>query len=430
MQVLALKSQPIDILTVREQLIKSRELELIGGPYLLTQLTSSVVSSANIEAHAHIIFDQWSKRTQGRLYAEFFHEAFEDCTDGFELLHRATSKLNDLAIAGTRCNEVDKSVVLVQRFKYLVEMSTRTEEVLGITSGFGSVDHYTGGWQNNDLIIFAARPSIGKTALALNFLLSAAAKQVWVLFLSLEMAVENLMDRLLSAKSGVSYEAITKARLNEEQQQDLYKNGIVPLSELPFELRYIPSLTILELRAIARRWLQKIKAEGCQKGSSPKNCLIIIDYLQLMSSVRDNYNSKTREQELSAISRGLKVLAGELNVPIIALSQMSRDIEKRPDKMPKLSDIRESGGIEQDADIVAFLGREDYEKADFEKTEADRDKATIVFKKNRNGKLGLIPMQTALDIQRWMEPDQYKLYQRNLSSLPYPPSHPKNENLF
>jgi replicative DNA helicase len=194
---------------------------------------------------------------------------------------------------------------------------------------------------------------------------------------------------------------------------------------------YVPSLNIIELRAKARKWVKTWRNRPAQNGKPEcKDGLIIIDYLQLMNGVKDNMNSQTRDQELSIISRSLKTLAGELQVPIIALSQMSREIEKRQGGKPKLSDLRESGAIEQDADIVAFLQREDYEQADYEVDEMDKDKAFIWFKKHRNGRLERVTMRTALEVQRWLTPDQYDLYQRNLKSLREIVGNGKGPNMF
>jgi replicative DNA helicase len=408
---LSLKSQPIDIMTVVEQLRTSEELDLVGGAYYVTKLTEKVSNTGNIETYCRIIHEKYLKRQLIAVCGEGLSQSYEDSTDAFELLDSLSLNVTKLAVAGTTDAGQDMSTLGVKRVQYLEEMRNREiEEVIGVPTGFRNINETTNGWIPTDLIILAARPSVGKTALALNLARNAAAdlkKPTPVAFFCLEMNEEKLYDRLLSAESGISLEKITKARLSDDEMVRLYHNGVAQLANYPILLEYCPSLNIIELRAKARRWLQRVGGFG----------LIIIDYLQLMTGVRDDLNSQNREQELANISRSLKVLAGEMKVPIIALSQMSREIEKRGGGKPKLSDIRESGAIEQDADVVAFLTRLDYEMADHEVTQNEKDKALITFKKNRQGKLDTLPMQTVLEVQRWMTLEQYETYKNNTIQL-------------
>lgn len=405
---LSVKSQPIDLHTVREQLLETKELDNIGGAYYLLKLTEKVVNTANIETYCRIIHERYLKREIIRVSGQALTSAYEDSSDAFEVLDKVSSEVTKLAVVGSSDSGKDMATLGVSRIQYLEEARHRdTSEVIGVPTGFRNVNETTNGWIPTDLIILAARPSVGKTALALNFARNAAAdinKPTPVAFFCLEMNADKLYDRLLSAESGMSLEKITKARLEDWEMQSLYQKGVVPLSRYNIFLEYCPSLTIIQLRAKVRRWLHRVGGFG----------LVIIDYLQLMTGIREDLNSQNREQELANISRSLKVLAGEMNIPIIALSQMSRDIEKRGGGKPKLSDIRESGAIEQDADVVAFLSRLDYEMAEHEVTEAERDKALITFKKNRQGKLDTLPMQTVLEIQRWMTPEQYNTYKGNV----------------
>jgi replicative DNA helicase len=422
MQAMALRNQPIDMLTVVEELRFKEELDLVGGPYYVTKLTNSVVSSANIEAHCRIIYERFLKREQIGIYSEALSNAYEDSTDPFDLLAAVEAKVTDLATSGESSQGKDMATVLVDRMRYQEEKSNRKDdEVLGVTTGFPIIDKATKGWMPTHLIVFAARPSVGKTALALNVARNAAAdpnKPTPVAFFSLEMDEGNLTDRLLSSESGIAYDAITDCRLTFDQKKSLFEKGVCPLSNYPITLEYCPSLNILELRAKTKRWAKTWRSKRNSKGELVyENGLVIIDYLQLMSGLTDEYNHQTRDQVLSTITRSLKKLAGELNVPIIALSQLSREIEKRRDGKPQLSDLRESGAIEQDADVVAFLMREDYEQAEFEVDQEKKGKAFVWFKKNRNGKLDRIPMRTELEIQRWMTTDQYDMYYRNKQGL-------------
>jgi replicative DNA helicase len=409
---LSVACKPIDLNTVKERLLSAGELDLVGGAYALARLTEKVTNTANIETYCKIIHEKFLKREVIKICGQALTDAFGEESDAFELLDKVSLEVTKLATVGVPDSGKDMSTLGVSRIQYLEEMRHREYgEVIGVPTGYRNIDETTNGWIPTDLIILAARPSVGKTALALNLARNAAAdpnKPTPVAFFCLEMNADKLYDRLLSAESGVFLEKITKARLNDYEMQSLYNKGVQPLSKYPITLEYCPSLNIIELRAKVRRWLTKVGGFG----------LVVIDYLQLMTGLRDDLNSQNREQELANISRSLKVLAGEMNIPIIALSQMSREIEKRGGGKPKLSDIRESGAIEQDADVVAFLTRLDYEMADHEITDAERDKALITFKKNRQGKLDTLPMQTALEVQRWMTPEQYDTYKNNYNQIP------------
>ena len=350
MQSLSQKSQPIDILTVVEELRFKEELEMVGGPYFVTKLTNAVVSSANIEAHARIILQKFIQRELIRISGEIIGDAYEDSTDVFDLLDDAESKLFEITNNHLRKNFDTIDSVLVKTIQRIEDLRNRNEDVSGVPSGFASLDKVTYGWQNTDLVILAARPAVGKTAFALNLVRNAAlhpSKPTPVAFFSLEMSAGQLVQRILSAESEIMLEKISRGKLEEHEMKQLYAKGIQKLAQSKIFIDDTPALNIFELRAKCRR-LKSREDIG----------LIIIDYLQLMSGNADNKNSN-REQEISNISRNLKGLAKELNIPIIALSQLSREVEKRGakdgQKMPQLSDLRESGAIEQDADMVMFL---------------------------------------------------------------------------
>jgi replicative DNA helicase len=286
---------------------------------------------------------------------------------------------------------------LVKTIQRIEEMRNRDEDITGVPSGFPSLDKLTYGWQPTDLIILAARPSVGKTAFALNLARSAAlsAKKPYpVAFFSLEMSAGQLVQRILSAESEIWLEKISRGKLEEHEMKQLYKKGIERLSNAPIFIDDSAALNIFELRAKCRRLKNKHNIG-----------LIIIDYLQLMSGGGDNKNGN-REQEISKISRDLKGLAKELQVPIIALSQLSREVEKRKEgaKIPQLSDLRESGAIEQDADMVMFLYRPDYyEIGTNEMGESTKGETYVKIAKHRNGSLDTIKLKALLHIQKFIE---------------------------
>jgi replicative DNA helicase len=397
MQSLAQKSQPIDILTVVEELKMREELELVGGPYYVTKLTNAVVSSANIETHSRIILQKFIQRELIRISGEIIADAYEDSTDVFDLLDDAESKLFEITNNHLRKNFDSIDTVLVKTIQRIEDMRHKQEDITGVPSGFASLDRITYGWQPTDLIILAARPSVGKTAFALNLARNAAlsaTKPTAVAFFSLEMSSAQLVQRILSAESEIFMEKIARGRLEDHEMKQLYKKGIDRLSKAPIFIDDTPALNIFELRAKCRRLKNKHNV-GC----------IIIDYLQLMSGAGDNKNGN-REQEISRISRDLKGLAKELQVPIIALSQLSRAVESRKEgeKIPQLSDLRESGAIEQDADMVMFLYRPEYYGITAnEQGESNKGETHVKIAKHRNGSLETIKLRALLHIQKFTE---------------------------
>ncbi|HYC39450.1 MAG TPA: replicative DNA helicase [Chitinophagaceae bacterium] len=401
MQSLAQKSQPIDILTVVEELRFRNELDVVGGPYYVTKLTNAVVSSANIESHARIILQKFIQRELIRISGEIIGDAYEDSTDVFDLLDDAESKLFEITNNHLRKNFDTIDSVLVKTIQRIEDLRNKNEDVTGVPSGFASLDRVTYGWQNTDLIILAARPAVGKTAFALNLARNAAmhaSKPTPVALFSLEMSAGQLVQRILAAESEIWLEKIARGKLEEHEMKQLYARGIQRLAQAPLYIDDTPALNIFELRAKCRRLKNKHDIG-----------LIVIDYLQLMSGTGENRNSN-REQEISNISRNLKALAKELSVPIIALSQLSREVEKRGAKdgtrMPQLSDLRESGAIEQDADLVMFLYRpEYYDITTNEMGESNRGETLVRIAKHRNGMLETIRLRALLHIQKFVEDD-------------------------
>lgn len=402
MQSLSNKSQPIDILTVAEELRFKEELDMVGGAYYVTKLTNAVVSSANIEAHARIILQKFIQRELIRISGEIIGDAYEDSTDVFDLLDDAETKLFEITNNHLRKNFDTLDSVLVKTIQRIEDLRNKNEDVTGVPSGFPSLDRVTYGWQNTDLIILAARPAVGKTAFALNLARNAVmnpAKPTPVALFSLEMSAGQLVQRILAAESEIWLEKIARGKLEEHEMKQLYARGIQRLSQAPLYIDDTPALNIFELRAKCRRLKNKHNIG-----------LIIIDYLQLMSGTGENRNSN-REQEISNISRNLKALAKELSVPIIALSQLSRAVETRSagkdgNKMPQLSDLRESGAIEQDADMVMFLYRpEYYDITQNEMGESNRGETIVRIAKHRNGSLETIKLKALLHIQKFTEDD-------------------------
>lgn len=396
------KHQDIDILTVSEKLRDREELEMVGGPYYVTQLTSNVVSSAHIETHSRIIHDKHVKRELIRIGSELITGGYEDATDVYDLLDEHEKSMT--AITSDRI--ANKSVYLdnaiVKMIRRLEDLRHKKEAITGITSGYHSIDHITYGWQNTDLIILAARPAVGKTAFAMNLARNAATNpniSTPVAFFSLEMSIDQLTQRVMSAESEIWLEKIARGKMEEHEMKQLYARGVQKLAQAPIYIDDTPALNIFELRAKARRLKNKHNIG-----------LIIIDYLQLMSGMNEYRGN--REQEVSQISRSLKALAKELNLPVIALSQLSRKIEDRKgEKMPQLSDLRESGAIEQDADMVMFMYRpEYYDIATNEEGENIKGLTMIDIAKHRNGNLArgkeAIKLKALLHIQKFIEWDE------------------------
>jgi replicative DNA helicase len=402
MQSLANKSQPIDILTVAEELRSREELEMVGGAYYVTKLTNTVVSAANIEAHARIILQKFIQRELIRISGEIIGDAYEDSTDVFDLLDDAESKLFEITNNHLRKNFDTIDSVLVKTIQRIEDLRHKNEDLTGVPSGFTHLDRVTYGWQNTDLIILAARPAVGKTAFALNLARNAVmhpTKPTPVALFSLEMSAGQLVQRILAAESEIWLEKIARGKLEEHEMKQLYARGIQRLAQAPLFIDDTPALNIFELRAKCRRLKNKHNIG-----------LIIIDYLQLMSGTGEN-RTANREQEISNISRNLKGLAKELNVPIIALSQLSRAVETRGAKegsrIPQLSDLRESGAIEQDADMVMFLYRpEYYDVTTSAEGENIKGLTEVKIAKHRNGSLETVKLKALLHIQKFINWDE------------------------
>lgn len=392
---LANKGYAIDLLTVAEELRKTDELELVGGPYFLTKLTHGVVSSAHVIAHARIVLEKFIQRELIKICSKIINSAYEDKSDVFEMLDKAETELFDIGNNYLRKNYSSLQDILVETIDQIQQAREQKDDVTGVPSGFPSLDAITAGWQPTDLIILAARPAVGKTAFALNLAMNAAMapdKARGVAVFSLEMGSTQLVKRMLSAVTEVKLEAITRGNMEEHEFKQLNQR-MDKLAKAPIFLDDQAGLTIFELRAKCRR----LKAKNDLQ-------MIIIDYLQLMQG---HDKSGNREQEISKISRELKSLAKELRVPIIALSQLSRAVETRSGdkgKIPQLSDLRESGAIEQDADMVIFIYRPEYHGiTNDEMGQPIPGETHINIAKHRNGRLDSVRLKAMLEYQKFVE---------------------------
>ncbi len=372
------KAEPVDLLTVTNELRKTGELELIGGAFYLVELTNKVNSSANIEFHARIITEFAIKRELITIASEIGTEAYEDSTDVFDLLDKVQGQIFQVTESTLRKSYQGMKDIMRQALQELEAKKDHKDGLTGVPSGFSALDRLTSGWQKSDMIIVAARPGMGKTAFVVSAMRNAAVDfKKGVAIFSLEMSAVQLVNRLISAEAELESEKLKKGSLADHEWVQLHQR-IKNLTEAPIFIDDTAGLSVLELRAKARRLKSQHDIQ-----------LIIIDYLQLMTAGGNSKGPGNREQEIATISRSLKMLAKELSIPVIALSQLSRSVETRGgDKRPMLSDLRESGSIEQDADMVMFLYRPEY----YGITEDEEGNPTAgtgeaIIAKHRNGSL-------------------------------------------
>lgn len=402
MKALAQRSNPIDILTTQEELRSRGDLENVGGPYYLVKMTNDVVSSANLVFHCRIVYRKYIQRQFILEGSRLIESGYEETNEVFDALDQAEKGILQLSSKITNRGVREASSILVETIKRIEVIRQTPDRLTGVPSGYPSIDKLTHGWQPSDLIILAARPSVGKTALALNLARNAIFSdyKIPTAFFSLEMSSGQLMERLISMESEISLDRIKKGRLNEGDMKTIYDRAVKKIGVSPFYIDDTAYMNIFELKSKARL-LKKKKNVG----------LIIIDYLQLMNGITND--TRNREQEISNITRNLKALAKELKIPVIALSQLSRAVETRGgEKMPQLSDLRESGAIEQDADIVAFIYRPEYYGIQKDDLGASTPGETSIrFAKNRNGSLDTIKLRANLWIQKFYE-------DRDLPNLP------------
>lgn len=388
---LAQLQQPIDILTVSEQLRKEKNLDMVGGDYYIAQLTARVNSAVHLEYYARILAQKALARQMISFATDITKDAYDSDTDIDALVQRAEGMLFEIATSSAKRDFTDIQPVIKEAIKRIEDASKRSDGMSGIPSGFTELDKMTSGWQRSDLVIIAARPAMGKTAFVLSMARNMAEAGNPIAVFSLEMANVQLVNRLLVNVCEIAGEKIKNGKLSSEDWNNLMQRSR-KLEEMPIYLDDSAGLSVMELNTKARRL---VKEHGVK--------CIIIDYLQLMNASGMKFGS--REQEVSMISRSLKQLAKELDIPIIALSQLNRSVEKKDggDKRPQLSDLRESGAIEQDADMVLFIHRPEYYKIteDANTGESLKGIAEIIIAKHRNGATGDVRLRFRNELARF-----------------------------
>ncbi len=403
-QSLGAAQKPIDMLTVVEQLRRNDKLDEIGGPVVISELTSRVLSGANVEFHARIVAQKYLARELISFAAAIEGKAFDESNDVDDLLQEAEGKLFEISQRNVKKDVTQIDPIIGQAIDQIQVAANRTSGLSGLQTGYHKLDQLTSGWQRSDLIIIAARPAMGKTAFVLSMAKNMAVNyNIPVAIFSLEMSNLQLVNRLISNVCELESQKIKSGQLTSLEWDQLMSR-VKHLYSAPMYIDDTPSLSIFELRTKARRLVREHNVE-----------IIIIDYLQLMNASGMKFGS--REQEVSMISRSLKQLAKELNIPIIALSQLNRSVESRQTgdgKRPQLSDLRESGAIEQDADIVCFIHRpEYYTKSDQDASGNDiRGLAEFIVAKHRSGSVDDIKMRFKARFARfenWEEDDSFDL---------------------
>ena len=369
------RAEPIDIITVKAELESMGKFEQVGGLEYLAELPEKVPTTANASKYIKIVEEKSELRTLIKAANEIIDSGYDPTEDVEDIMEGAEKKIFNIMQKKNQKGYTPIKDVLVDSFTLLEELYNRKQHITGVPTGFTELDYKTAGFHSSDLILIAARPAMGKSAFALNIATNAAIKaNVPVVIFSLEMSKEQMVNRILCSEAMVDSNKVRTGKLEEDDWAKL-AGAIGPLSEAEIYIDDTPGISVMEIRAKCR----KLKLE--------KNIgMVVIDYLQLVQG--SNKRNGSREQEISEISRSLKILAKEIGVPVIALSQLSRAVEQRPDHRPMLSDLRESGAIEQDADIVMFLYRDDYYNQDSEK----KDIAEVILAKHRGGSTGTVEL--------------------------------------
>lgn len=376
--------QSVDLVTMTNKLRKENLLEKAGGVFYLGQIAAAPSTVYNVKQYAKIVQEKSTMRQLIRISDGIRNRCFDDAEPVESILDDAERLVLDISKQRQRNDVTRVDEIVPTNLEKIEEAAKQEDEITGIPSGFIDLDHMTNGWQRSDLIILAARPAMGKTALCLNMAANAAIDYHYpVAIFSLEMSKEQLVMRMLAAAARIDQKRLRTGQLNPDEW-GAFLQKIGPLTSAPIYIDDTPAITIRELRAKARR----LQSRGGDLG------LILVDYLQLMGG---SGNSENRQQEVSEISRSLKALARELNVPIIALSQLSRTVEQTKDKRPQLSHLRESGSLEQDADIVLFIHREEYYNEDTDR----RGIADVIIAKHRNGPTGTVELAFQNELTRF-----------------------------
>ena len=393
---LSMNERPIDVLTVTEQLSRNGVLEEIGGPGYIAELSSRVATSANLEYHANIVAEKYISRQLITYTSTIGKKAFDETCDPKDVIAEAESMLFDIAQTNVKKDYVHVSPLIKEASQIMMAASKNNGDVTGISTGYKRLDDLTSGWQSSDLVIIAGRPAMGKTAFALSMAKNIAADQnVPMAFFSLEMSGVQLVNRLIANTCEIEGMKILNGSLNAEEWERFDKR-IQHLIDAPLYIDDTPGLSVFELRTKAMRLVREHKVQ-----------LIMVDYLQLMNANGMRFNS--RQEEVSTISRSLKILAKELNIPVIALSQLNRGLEARTGadgKRPMLSDLRESGAIEQDADMVIFVHRpEKFGLTQGPNGEDYLGKAEIIIAKHRKGATDTVLLDFKGEYTRFENPE-------------------------
>lgn len=384
------RHKPVDLLTLTDELQKKDQLTEVGGSAYLTELTNYVPTAAHASSYAEIVAQKAVRRRLIKASADISQLGFDENTTTQELLEKAEAELFSVSDQSLKQDLVSLESILTDSFDRIEELHRNKGQLRGIRTGYRDLDTMTAGLQRSDLIIIAARPAMGKTTLVTNLAYNVATiEKKPVLFFSLEMSKEQLTDRMLADASGVDSWNIRTGNLSDDDWAKL-SEAMGEMAEAPIFIDDTPGLSVLEMRTKARRAMH-----DQQLG------LVIVDYLQLMQA-NGNHNGN-RVQEVSEISRGLKLIARELNVPVIALSQLSRSVESRTPPVPQLADLRESGSIEQDADIVSFIYRPGYYEPDNPEFQNITD---LIIAKHRNGPVGKIQLYFHPERLRFMSLDK------------------------
>lgn len=369
------RSEPIDIVTVKDELTSMGLFDKVGGLEYLVMLPDKVPTTANVEKYINIVEEKATLRALIKTANEIIELGYDQTEDVEDIMESSEKKIFDIIQKNNQKSYTPIKDVLIESFTKLEELYNQKTRITGVPTGFIELDYKTAGLHGSDLVLIAARPAMGKTAFALNIAANAALRaNTPVAIFNLEMSKDQLVDRILCMEAMVDSNKVRTGKLEEDDWAKLA--GIVgPLSDSNIYIDDTPGISIMEIRT------------KCRKLKMEKNIgLIVIDYIQLIQG--SGKKNASREQEISEISRSLKILAKELNVPVIALSQLSRAVEQRPDHRPMLSDLRESGAIEQDADIVMFLYRDDYYNKDSE----EKDISEVIIAKHRGGSTGTVKL--------------------------------------
>lgn len=421
-QELSFANKPIDLITVSQQLIQSGTLDKAGGMYALSQLASGVGSAAHIEYHSRILQQYWLRRKLIQKAETIKAQAYNEELDSMQVLEndaKLNDELNELLFSGTGKTTYADALEQVEKRVELLS-SQKEGEFTGVTTGFPKLNKFTGGWQPSDLVIVAARPAMGKTAFILKNLVDCGLRGIPAGMFSLEMSVQQLAARTVSINSNFHLTQLIRDGFEKNEYFVTLKNVVTPMKDFKFLIDDTANQDIREIISKARIWKRK---HGIQ--------ILFIDYIQLAT---DKTKGNNREQEIASISRGLKMLAKELNIPVIALSQLSRQVEQRPNKRPKLSDLRESGAIEQDADIVSFLYRPEYYDEDVpEEILAKGGNSEYSIAKYRAGSLATLPLWFQGDKAKYSDPVE-RSQEQEAEEAWYSPDLPKmdpaNDNPF